>query len=458
MASASGWWAEAVGPGPSASGVTRPARRSRHAPIVARSERTVRRVPTSGIVVRVQQDDSTDELVTLRALALMLARGSVNGTVAPYGTVILLKAGLTPALLGPLAALGAIATLLAAPTWGRLGDRHGRRRMLAIAMLVAAPVALAHATGLVGVVAVAYVLWAAVSAAFIPLSDSLILGRLRGDRSRFARVRVGASGMYMLVVVLLGGLVSGTALGWAAPGILGFGFCLVAAAGVAARLRGELISGTGVAVHGGTGLVTGILAGVRRNRRFLVGLALVFAGSTAPTIFTGPRVAEVGGSGWEVGLAIAAGTLVELPAFLVLPWMLRAFGGRRMFVTGGVLLGVAGLTSALAPTPGLLIAARLLFGAGYAWVVLPSLAAISAAAAPGEHAASAALHFATQAAGSLVVALAGLPLVAATGSVAAVLAVAALAAPVGALIALGAWPRAASAVPAPARADSSASI
>jgi MFS family permease len=407
-------------------------------------------------VVRVQHDDASDELVTLRALALMLARGSVNGTVAPYGTVILLEAGLAPALLGPLAAIGAIATLLAAPTWGRLGDRHGRRRMLAIAMLVAAPVALAHATGIVAVIAVAYVLWAVVSSAFIPLSDSLILGRLRGDRARFARVRVGASGMYMVVVVILGGLVSGTALGWAAPGILGFGLCLVATAGLVGRLRGELLSGTGVAVRGGTGLVTGILAGVRRNRWFLIGLALVFCGSNAPTIFTGPRVAEVGGNGWEVGLAIAAGTLVELPAFLTLPWLLRMFGGRRMFVTGGVLLGVAGLTSALAPTPELLIAARLLFGAGYAWVVLPSLAAISAAAAPDEQAASAALHFATQAGGSLLVALAGLPLVAATGSVSAVLAAAALAAPVGAVVGLRAWPRVASAAAAPAPAEAPA--
>ena len=385
--------------------------------------------------------DAPIDPVTLRALALMLVRGSVNGTVAPYGTVLLIEAGLPPALLGPLAALAAIATLLTAPAWGRLGDRRGRRRVLAIAFLVAAPIAAAHATGQVVVIAVAYVLWAGVSSAFIPLSDSLILARLRGDRSSFARVRVGASGMYMVVVVLLGGLVSATALGWASPGLLGAAFCVAAGAIVAARLRGELLSGHGVAVHGGTGLVEGIAAGVRRNRWFLVGLAMVFAGSNAPSIFTGPRVAEVGGSGWEVGLAIAAGTLVELPAFLTLPWLLRLFGGRRMFVTGGVLLGVAGLASAWAPTPELLIASRLLFGAGYAWVVLPSLAAISSAAPPGEHAASAALHFAAQAAGSLLVALAGLPLVAVTGSVSAVLAAAALMAPVGAVVGLRAWPK-----------------
>jgi PPP family 3-phenylpropionic acid transporter len=398
--------------------------------------------------------ETTVDSMTLRSLALMLVRGAVNGTVSPYGTVILMEAGLKPALLGPLAALGAIATLLSAPTWGRLGDRHGRRRVLVVAFLVASPIALAQASKVLAVVAVAYVLWATVASAFIPLTDSLVLARLRGDRSRFAQVRVGASGMYMVIVVLIGGLITTTALGWAVPGIVGSLLCLLAAALVVARLRGELLTGTGVAVRGSTGLVPGILAGVRRNRWFLVGLALVFAGSNAPSIFTGPRVAEVGGSGWEIGLAIAAGTLVEVPAFLVLPYLLPMFGGRRLFVTGGVLLGVAGITTALAPTPSLLIAARLLFGAGYAWVVLPSLAAISAAASPDEHAASAALHFATQAGGSLLVALAGLPLVMATGSVEAVLAAAAIAAPIGAVVGLRAWPKTmAVAVPTPAEAS-----
>jgi MFS family permease len=383
---------------------------------------------------------TSPEAVTLRALVLMILRGMVNGTVAPFATVILIEAGLSAALVGPLAAGAAVATLLTAPAWGRLGDRHGRRRVLAGSFLVATPVAVGMATVSLPVVMVAYLGWAAVASAFVPLTDSLVLARLEGSRSRFSRVRIGASTAYIVVVVLVGAAVTFTAAGWAAPGLAGAGLCLLAAGAVAARLRGELVSGTGVAVRGETGLLAGILAGVRRHRRFLVGLAMVFAGANAPSIFTGPRVAEVGGTGWEIGLAIAAGTLAELPAFLVLPWLLRLIGGRRLFLVGGVLLGVAGLLSAVAPTPTLLIAARLLFGFGFAWVVIPSLGAILSAAPPAEHAASAALHFATSAAGSLLVALAGLPLVAATGSVAAVLAAAALAAPVGAVVAMGAWP------------------
>jgi MFS family permease len=386
-------------------------------------------------------DLDAHDLVTLRSFAVMLVRGSVNGTVMPYGTVLLIEAGVAPALLGPLAAVGAIMTLLTAPAWGRLGDRHGRRRVLAVAFLVAAPISAAYATGSVVVVSVAYVLWAGISSAFIPLTDSLVLARLHGDRSRFAQVRVGASGMYMIVVVTVGLLVSTTALGWATPGVVGAVLCVVAAAALLARLRGEFLTRPSARLPGERSLVEGITAGARRNGSFLVGLAMVFCGSNAPAIFTGPRVAEVGGTGWQIGLAIAAGTLVELPAFLMLPWMLRAYGGQRTFSIGAVILGVAGLATAMAPTPDLLIAARLLFGAGYAWVVLPSLAAISTAAAPGEHAASAALHFATQAGGSLLVALAGLPLVVATGSVASVLAAAALAAPVGAVVGLRAWPR-----------------
>jgi MFS family permease len=380
--------------------------------------------------------------MSLRLLVLMFLRGSSYGAFGPFASVLMIQAGLPPALVGPLAAAGAIATLLFAPTWGRLGDRSGRRRMLVVAFLAATPAAVGHATGSLPLIIAGYLGWAVMSAAFVPLIDSLALTRLGGSRSRFARVRIGASTGYITASLIAGALVSFTALGWAGPGLLGAILCLVTAGTVAVRLRGELRSGTGLAVEGGPGLLEGVRTGVGRYRVFLLGMALVFAGSNAPSIFTGPRVAEIGGSGWEIGLATAAGTLVELPAFLVLPWMLAWIGGQRLFLLGGVLLGVSGVLAAVAPTPALLIAARLLFGAGYAWIVIPSLGAILSAARPGEQAASAALHFASSAAGSLIVAVAGLPLVGLTGSVSGVLVAAAVAAPIGALLALRGWPKA----------------
>lgn len=376
----------------------------------------------------------------LRLLGLFLLRGAGYGAFGPFATVLLIKAGLPPALVGPLAAAGAITTLVAAPTWGRLGDRHGRRRVLVLAYALAIPAALAHATGILPVVIAGYLGWGVMSSAFVPLIDSLSLDRLEGSRTRYARVRIGASSGYIVAALVSGAIVSFTGLGWVGPGLMGGAICVTVSAAVAARLGGELRRGTGLLGGGGPGLLAAVRAGVVRYRVFLGGLTLVFAGSSAPSIFTGPRVAEIGGSGWEIGLATAAGTIVEVPAFLVLPYLLPRLGGRRLFMTGSILLAISGVLSAIAPTPLLLILARLLFGAGFAWVVLPSLGAIQSSAAPTEQAGTAALHFASQSAGTLVVALAGVPLVGLTGSVAGVLAVAALASPVGAVIALRRWP------------------
>jgi PPP family 3-phenylpropionic acid transporter len=385
-----------------------------------------------------------------RLLALFLIRGSCYGAIGPFATVLLLNAGLPATLIGPLAASGSILTLLFAPTWGRLGDRNGRRRMLVVAFLLGVPAALAQASGVLALVAVGYVGWAIASSAWIPLSDSFTLARLGGSRTRYAKVRIGGSIGYALMSVITGAVISYSIAGWSAPGLLGMVLCLTGALGVAARLRGELRTGTGVSTGAGPGLLAGVLAGIGRYRSFLVGLVLVFAGASAPSIFIGPRIAEIGGSGWDIGLATAAGTVVEVPAFLLMPLLLPKFGSRRIFLTGGILLGVSGVLSALAPTPILLVLARLMFGAGYAWVVLPSLGAVLSVAAPGEQAATAALHFATQAAGSLMVAIAGVPLVGLTGSVSLVLIAAAVASPIGAVFALRAWPKPAGAPPAAA--------
>jgi MFS family permease len=380
--------------------------------------------------------------MTLRLLVLFLLRGSVYGCVGPWAAVLLINAGLNAALVAPLAAAAAIVTLVAAPTWGRLGDRHGRRRMLVVAFLLGAPAALGHAAGVLTILIPAYLAWAIVSSAFAPLADSLALARFEGSRSRYARVRVGASTGYILASLVVGATITFTGVAWSAPGLIGAGLCVATASVVAVRLGNELRSGTGVAQEGGEGLLHAIRTGIGRYRWFLLGLALVYAGANAPSLFTGPRIAEIGGTGWDIGLATAAGTLVEVPAFLAVPVVLRLLGGRRMFLVAGFLLGASGLMTALAPTPALLIAARLLFGAGFAWAALPSLAAVLAAAPADGQAGASALHFATGAVGSLLVAAAGLPLVGMTGSVAAVLAVAALVTPIGAVACVRTWPAA----------------
>ena len=379
--------------------------------------------------------------MTHRLFLLMVVRGATYGAIGPFASVLAVRAGLPVAFVGPLAAASSVLTLVFAQAWGGWGDRLGRRRVLVIAFLLGAPAAAGQATGWLPLFLVAYLGWAVASSAFIPLVDSLALARLGGSRARFARVRAGATSGWIVSAIVVGAAISVTGAGWAVPGLAAGVLAVLAALSVALRLgRSELRTGIGAGAGAPGGLWAGVGTQIREQAMFLGGLVLVFAGANAPGIFTGPRVAELGGSGWEIGLATAASALAELPAYLMLPVMLTRLGGSRLFLLGGILLGASGLLSAVAPTPALVIVARLLFGAGFAWMMVPSLGAIAGAAAPTRQAAATALHFATSAAGSLIVAVAGLPLVGLTGSVSLVLAVAAIGAPIGALIAAQAWP------------------
>ena len=302
--------------------------------------------------------------VTLRLFLLMVVRGATYGAIAPFASVLAIRAGLPVALVGPLAAAGAVLTLLSAQAWGRYGDRLGRRRVLVAAFLLGAPAAAGQAAGVLpvflgglsplgrGRVGVRPAHRFAVPGAAGRLPFALRPRAGRGDqRLHHRRRRRGCA-------------VTFTTAGWVAPGLAAALFALTAAAAVALRLGSELRTGTGVAADASGGLWSDVRTEVRRQAGFLGGLVLVFGGANAPGIFTGPRVAELGGSGWEIGLATAASALAEIPAYFVLPLVLIRLGGRRLFVLGGVLLGVSGLLSAVAPTPTLVIVARLFFGAG----------------------------------------------------------------------------------------------
>jgi len=169
-------------------------------------------------------------------------------------------------------------------------------------------------------------------------------------------------------------------------------------------------------------------------------MVLIFAAINAPNIFVGPRIADLGGDGLEIALAIAAGTIFEVPAFLAIGTVLRVLGTRGTFALGIAMLTVSGVYSAVVPEPSLVILGRLLSGSGYAWTVLPTMAAMAAAGGPRERAALTSLHYASSAVGSLAIALVGLPLVEAGEGSGAILVVTALLAPIGALLAIVRWP------------------
>jgi PPP family 3-phenylpropionic acid transporter len=404
--------------------------------------------------------------MTLRLFLFMFLRGAAYGAIGPWGPLALLSSGVSVGLIGPVAGIGALITIAAAPAWGIAGDRRGRRKMLAAAFAVAAFAALGHAAGGRGVLIAAVMLWTAASAAFIPIGDSLTLSRLDNDRARYSRVRIGATIGYCIASVAVG--FAALQIGWAAIAVVGTALCVAGSVALLSRLRNERrakrvatatagqhadaglewaapeAAGAVAESAGDEGAAIALFSRVRDRWPFLAGLAIVFAGANAPTIFVGPKLVAIGGSPIEVGIASAASAIVEVPVFLILPLLLRRFGGRRLFVAGTALMTVSSLAAALAPLPVMVIGARLLFGAGYAAMIVPSLSALANSAKPGEGSAIQALHFGANAAGTLLVAVVGLP-IAEGGGASAVIAGAALAAPLGAVLAARRWPTAASA-------------
>lgn len=231
-------------------------------------------------------------------------------------------------------------------------------------------------------------------------------------------------------------------LGWSAPMLFG----AILAALTSGGLLGRLISGERTPAKPlGRPLSaserSSMFAAARNHPGYLAGITAIFAAINAPAIFIGPRVAALDGSPLDVALAAAAGSVVEIPVFLALPALLERFGGRRVFLAGTLLLGASSLLAALAPSPAAITLARLGFGAGYAAFVIPSYAALVAAARGVSPAVMSGLYNAAGSAGTLLVAAVGLPLaLAGYSDPATPLAVISILSPVGGFLAVRAHP------------------
>ncbi len=86
---------------------------------------------------------------------------------------------------------------------------------------------------------------------------------------------------------------------------------------------------------------------------------------------------DFGLTGAQTGLIAAAPTLCALPMTLVSGQLAARFGARRVLLVAALVTPVALLAMALAPSFGVLLAARVLFGVAFAtnWSVVPAVAA-----------------------------------------------------------------------------------
>ena len=254
---------------------------------------------------------------------------------------------------------------------GPLGDRYGKPRVAAVAVLLyAAVTAGAALAGSLGALLAMRVLAGLAAAAVIPLlmahiADSLPYAQRQGVIGRFL------TGMVMAQI--LAGPISGVvgeAFGWRAP------FALL---GLVAALAGGLfavrLSAAGwrpsAATGGGAGL-RGFLRLFERpaSRRIMLAGALdgfLLFGGAFPFVAS-LLIERFGFSAAEAGLVVAVFGIGSFTYSRAAPWLVRRYGEAGLVTGGGI--GLAACMTAIAAAPAWPVVAVTQAAAGFAFMLL----------------------------------------------------------------------------------------
>jgi PPP family 3-phenylpropionic acid transporter len=266
--------------------------------------------------------------------------------------------------IGSILGLGALVSLLAAPSWGALSDRRRGSPMVLLAAAATSLVGtglLAAATGTVPVILGAAVLGAGM-AGFSPIVDARALETAGANRSGYGPLRAWGSVSYIVAILVTGAAVDA----WGPRSLFAvLATMLVVTAIVGLALR-PASSDRPFQTATRPLREAGRLFGPRGMGAFLLGAFLTWLGMSAILAFTPIRFQELGADAKVVGLsgAIAAG--LEVPIMLRFPQLAARFGSDRLLIAGAVLMAARSVVAALAPDTGMLLASSIFGGFGFA--------------------------------------------------------------------------------------------
>jgi PPP family 3-phenylpropionic acid transporter len=247
------------------------------------------------------------------------------GAFAPFFSIYLKEAGLTPVEIGIVMALPAVARMTAPHLWGWLADASGGLvrvvRLTTLAGLVAW-LGMFAGTAFTWICAVAFALSFFLSAA-VPLVDSTTLLRLGERTGNYGRIRLWGSIGYMVAVVLVGYLLDVfpiTALLW---------IVLALIAGTLALAMS--IPETEAPPHEEAAPITHVL-GSPAVVALIAGSALMVAAHGPYYSFYSIHVVDNGYSKALTGWLWALGVLCEIGIFYWLPRLYGAFTLRQILI------------------------------------------------------------------------------------------------------------------------------
>jgi len=299
------------------------------------------------------------------------------GASIPFLSLFYQANGFSLAEIGLLSSLSAAVGLLGAPVWGSIADRFSGSRLVlpaAVALAAAASLALALLRGPT-VIWAAVIVMALALAGIAPILDARALETVRGDRDRYAHLRVWGSASFIVAVVITGWLIERS-------GILSlfavYVPALVVTALISLRLPGDAPMAPPLPRLAG-------IASVLRTpalRRFLLAALLAWSASMAINWFFTIHLTDIGAPGELVGAAWALGALVEIPIMWAYPALASRFGVERLVVVGAACFALRAIALVLVDEPVLVTATMVLHGAGFALLLVGGVTYVSRHAPP----------------------------------------------------------------------------
>lgn len=277
-------------------------------------------------------------------------------SVSPFIVLYYQGLGFTGPQIGVLTGITPLLTFFSAPLWTGLADATRQHRLLMSLAIVVGVITLfvfPLLSAFVPVLLVA-VLLNVFLAPITPFADNATMFMLADEKEMYSRIRLGGTIGYGLAAPIAGMLVQNHGLR------LAFWGCATL------FLLGLIVSQK--LVHGQLDVDSSTRGRVRTlvsNPRWILFLIVAFAGGSAFAVFNNylfPYMRELGANESTMGLALAVGTVSEIPVLFFGNRLIRRLKPYRLLMLSMVVTGLRMLLFAGSGTPSLVLVVQLLNG------------------------------------------------------------------------------------------------
>src|SRR5512142_1069387 len=274
-----------------------------------------------------------------------------GGFLAPFVTLFYKSRGLSGTEIGLLSTFGAITGMLAAPIWGRQGDRaHHPRRLIMLALLASACFALLRGIqSLFWTISIFIVADAMIGSGASSLSNVQAVNAANGEKSGFGSIRLWGSLGWAVATPLAGWLIE--RLGLYVP-FAGYAAMSVAAVFALFFVRGEtrprIDRDKTVRVP-----LRQVLASLSHSRTMIgmaLALTIIWMATAGRSQFETLYMNQLGARASLIGIANTVSALFEVPFMLLADRLIRRNGSGRILKFSLLLQAASFVPVVLAPS------------------------------------------------------------------------------------------------------------